>query len=98
MTKKQINIHQELIDACRQYDRTAQVKIYELYYKAMYNTSYRILNNPAEAEDAMQEAFLEAFRKLDTYKEEASFGSWLKRIVINKSLDMLRKKREQTYP
>ena len=98
MTEKKINIHQDLIDACRKYDRTAQVKIYELYYKAMYNTSYRILNNPGEAEDAMQDAFLDAFRKLDTYKAEAPFGAWLKRIVINKSLDALKKKKEFALP
>jgi RNA polymerase sigma factor (sigma-70 family) len=91
-------MHQDLIDACRKFDRTAQVKIYELYYKAMYNTSYRILNHSAEAEDAMQEAFLEAFRKLESYRGDASFGAWLRRIVINKSLDILKKKKEFTFP
>lgn len=91
--KKYIEIHQELIDSCRQNDRTAQIKVYELYYKAMYNTSYRILNNSAEAEDIMQEAFLDAFRKLDTFKGEAPFGSWLKKIVVNKSLDAIKKKK-----
>lgn len=64
----------------------------------MYNTSYRILNNPGEAEDAMQDAFLDAFRKLDSYKAEAPFGAWLKRIVINKSLDTLKKKKEFALP
>ena len=94
LNDKKVNIHQELIEACKQYDRTAQVRIYELYYKAMYNTSYRILNNTAEAEDAMQEAFLEAFRRIGTYREEAAFGAWLRRIVINKSLDALKRKKE----
>ncbi len=98
MSEQKVNIHQDLIDACRKYDRTAQVKIYELYYKAMYNTSYRILNHSAEAEDAMQEAFLEAFRKLESYRGDASFGAWLRRIVINKSLDILKKKKEFTFP
>jgi len=60
----------------------------------MYNTSLRIVNDPAEAEDIMQEAFLEAFRQLGSYAGEGSFGSWLKRIVINRSLDFLRKERE----
>lgn len=46
-----------------------------------------------EAEDVMQEAFLSAFEKIDTYKGEVSFGAWLKKIVINRSLDHLKKKR-----
>ena len=93
MTQKEINIHQHLIDACRENDRTAQVQLYELYYKAMFNTSYRIVHHTTEAEDIMQEAFLDAFKKLDTYKGESSFGSWLKRIVVNRSLDHLKKKK-----
>ncbi len=75
-------------------DRKAQVQIYKLYYKAMFNTALRILNDTAGAEDIMQESFLEAFRRIDTYREESSFGSWLKKIVINKSIDELRKTRE----
>jgi RNA polymerase sigma-70 factor (ECF subfamily) len=88
---KYINIHQELIDACRTGDRNAQLKIYKLYYKAMYNTSLRIVNDTAEAEDIMQESFLDAFLRLHSYSGEGSFGSWLKRIVINRSLDYLKK-------
>ena len=60
----------------------------------MYNTSLRIVNDTAEAEDIMQESFLDAFRLLGSYSGEGSFGSWLKRIVINRSLDYLRKVKE----
>ena len=60
----------------------------------MFNTAYRILNNVHEAEDAMQEAFIKAFNKLDTYSETVSFGAWLKKIVVNTSLDVLRKQKE----
>ncbi len=94
MEGKYINIHQDLIDACRNGDRNAQFRIYKLYYKAMYNTSLRIVNDTAEAEDIMQESFLDAFQRLDSYSGEGSFGSWLKRIVINRSLDCLRRKKE----
>ena len=59
----------------------------------MYNTSMRIIGNKEDAEDVMQEAFLSAFKKLDTYKGEVSFGAWLKKIVINRSLDHLKKKK-----
>jgi RNA polymerase sigma factor (sigma-70 family) len=89
---KDINSH--LIDACRTGDRVAQFKIYKLYYKAMYNTCLRIVNDTAEAEDIMQEAFLDAFLKIASYTGQGSFGSWLKRIVVNRSLDFLRRSRE----
>ena len=60
----------------------------------MYNTSLRIVNNTMEAEDIMQDSFLQAFQRIHSYTGQGSFGSWLKRIVINKSLDTLRKKKE----
>ena len=88
------NIHQDLIDRCRLGESKAQFEIYRLYYKAMYNTSLRILNHEAEAEDVMQESFLDAFRKLDEYKGEGSFGGWLRRIVVNNSIDTLKKRKE----
>jgi RNA polymerase sigma-70 factor (ECF subfamily) len=60
----------------------------------MFNTSLRIVNDTAEAEDIMQESFLDAFRMLDSYTSQGSFGSWLKRIVVNNSLDSLRRAKE----
>ena len=59
----------------------------------MYSICVRIINNETEAEDVMQEAFLKAFSKIDTYKGEVSFGAWLKKIVINRSLDYLKKRK-----
>jgi RNA polymerase sigma-70 factor (ECF subfamily) len=87
------NIHQELIDRCRKGDTKAQFEIYKLYYKPMYNVSLRMVGNDVEAEDVMQESFLKAFTKLDTYRGEVSFGAWLKKIVINRSLDQLKKRK-----
>ena len=87
--------HQELIRACRRGDQKAQFEVYRLYHVAMYNTSLRIVGDPDDAEDVMQEAFLKAFIKLKTYRGEVSFGAWLRRIVINKSLDFLRLKKER---
>ena len=83
--------HKDLVDACVLNDRNAQMEIYDLYYKAMYNTSIRIVNDSFLAEDIMQESFLDAFSKLKTFEWRSSFGSWLKRIVVNKSLDYIRK-------
>jgi len=87
------NIHQDIIERCRSGEQKAQFQIYKLYYKAMYNSCLRIVNNTSEAEDIMQESFLKAFDKIDSYKGEVSFGAWLKRIVINNSLDELRKRK-----
>ena len=87
------NIHQDLIDGCKTGDQKAQFQIYKLYYKAMYNTSLRIVNDSMEAEDIMQESFLSAFEKIDTYSGTVSFGAWLKKIVVNRSLDALSRKK-----
>jgi len=87
------NIHQDLIEGCKNGDQKAQFQIYKLYYKAMYNTSLRIVNDTMEAEDIMQESFLSAFEKIDTYSGTVSFGAWLKRIVINRSLDALNRRK-----
>lgn len=87
------NLHQDLLDGCKSGDQRAQFQIYKLYYKAMYNTSLRIVNDTMEAEDIMQESFLSAFEKIDTYSGTVSFGAWLKKIVINRSLDALGKKK-----
>jgi RNA polymerase sigma factor (sigma-70 family) len=87
------NLHQDLVDGCKAGDQRAQFQIYKLYYKAMYNTSLRIVNDSMEAEDIMQEAFLSAFEKIDTYSGTVSFGAWLKKIVINRSLDSLSKRK-----
>jgi RNA polymerase sigma-70 factor (ECF subfamily) len=87
------NINQSLIDRCRTGDRKAQSELYKMYYKSMYSVSIRILGNARDAEDAMQEAFLSAFRNIDTYQGKVSFGAWLRKIVINRSLDYLKKRR-----
>jgi RNA polymerase sigma factor (sigma-70 family) len=87
------NLHQDILDGCMTGDQKAQFQIYKLYYKAMYNTSLRIVNDTMEAEDIMQESFLSAFEKIDTYSGTVSFGAWLKKIVINRSLDALGKRK-----
>ena len=90
MQNNQQHINQ-LLQACKEQSQPAQFKIYKLYYKAMYNTALRIMGDSFEAEDIMQESFLSAFTKLDTFKGDVAFGAWLKRIVINKSLTQIKK-------
>lgn len=90
-----IDKHADLVGECRQGSRKAQFEIYKLYAKAMYNVTLRIVNNDAEAEDVLQEAFLDAFVKIDAFRGETSFGMWLKQIVIHKSLNVLRKRKAE---
>lgn len=88
-----VNIHQHLIDGCRNGSAEAQYQLYKLYSKAMFNVAWRIANSQADAEDILQESFLSAFRNIHSYKGEAAFGAWLKRIVVNKAINLIRKRR-----
>ena len=83
----------ELIDDCRKGNRKAQFEVYKLYAKAMYNVALRIVNHEAEAEDVLQEGFLDAFTRIETFRGETTFGIWLKQIIINKSINQLRKRK-----
>lgn len=57
----------------------------------MFNTALRIVSDENEAEDVLQDAFVSAFQNLKSYREDASFGAWLKRIVINKALNQVQR-------
>ncbi len=82
----------ELVARCRKGEQRAQMELYNKYQKAMYNTALRIVKDPAEAEDVMQEAFINAFLKLDRFKGQATFGAWLKKITVNLSINALNKR------
>jgi RNA polymerase sigma factor (sigma-70 family) len=90
--------HSDLVEQCKKGDDKAFRELYRLYARAMFNASMRILNNRDEAEDVLQESFVAAFRHIRSFEEKASFGSWLKRIVINKSLDALKKQKKVFIP
>ena len=61
----------------------------------MFNIALRIVNHEAEAEDVLQEAFLDAFGRIKDFRQETTFGLWLKQIVINKSINYLRKRKAE---
>ena len=85
----------DIIEQCKQNDRTAQLKLYNQYCDGMFTVAMRFVKDSMEAEDIVQEAFIKAFAKLHQYKAEVTFGAWLKRIVINKSIDLLKSKKQQ---
>lgn len=80
----------EIIQQCKKNNRRAQLKLYNQYCDAMYNIAFRFMKNSHDAEDVIQEAFIKAFRKIESFKGEVTFGAWLKRIVINESIDTLK--------
>ena len=92
MATPDIHIHDRLIDECRGGSRRAQFRLYELYSKAMFNTAHRIMGNREDAEDMLQEAFTDCFRKIGSYRTDSTFGAWLKTIVINRCISRLRKR------
>jgi RNA polymerase sigma-70 factor (ECF subfamily) len=86
-------LHSHIIDACKNNDAKAQMQLYDLYCKAMCAIACRYVKDNFIAEDIMQDSFIKAFQNINSFKGEVSFGAWLKRIVINSSLDWLKKKK-----
>ncbi|MCX2680210.1 sigma-70 family RNA polymerase sigma factor [Galbibacter sp. EGI 63066] len=84
----------DLIEKCKKNDRKAQMRLYDQYCDGMFCVAMRFLKNTDDAQDAVQEAFIKAFQKIHQFKAEVTFGAWLKRIVVNKSIDFLKSKRE----
>lgn len=86
----------DIVEKCKENDRSAQLQLYRQYCDGMYCVAMRFLKNADDAEDVLQEAFIKAFQKIHQFKGEVTFGAWLKRIVVNKCIDFLKTKREQT--
>ena len=87
------DIHREIIELSKTGNQKAQYQLYKLYSRAMFNICYRMVNNREEAEDLLQDSFCDAFTNLDSFRYESSFGIWLKKIVVNKCINWIRKKK-----
>jgi RNA polymerase sigma-70 factor (ECF subfamily) len=85
--------HKALVEKSKIGDRKSQYKLYQLYVDAMYNVAMRMLGSKEDTEDIIQESFLDAFKNLKSFRYESTFGSWLKRIVVNKCINFLKLKR-----
>lgn len=86
----------EWVEQCRANDRKAQMQLYRQYCGGMFAVAMRFVGNAQDAEDVVQESFIKAFVRLDQYRGEVSFGAWLKRIVVNGSIDHLKSKHHGT--
>lgn len=84
----------DVVQKCKANNRKAQVKLYRQYCDGMFSVAMRYVKNAVDAEDIVQEAFIKAFQKIEQFGGDVTFGAWLKRIVINQSIDFLKTKRE----
>jgi len=86
-------IHQDLIAESIRGSNKARYQLYQLYSKAMFNVCYRMMNNREEAEDMLQETFVVAFQKLNTFRNESGFGTWIKTITVRTCINALNKRK-----
>lgn len=97
MPNKEIDINRALIEKSIRGDSKAQYDLYQLYANTMYFTCYHMMHNKEEAEDMLQDSFSEAFMNLHRFKYESTFGTWLKRIVVNKCINEIKRKKTDLY-
>ena len=88
----------EAIERAKQGDAAAFEVLYNLHKRRVYSLCLRMTTNTAEAEDLTQEAFLQLFRKIGTFRGESAFSTWLHRMAVNVVLSQLRKKGLQVVP
>ncbi len=93
MSTHYTDINHALVERCRQNDRKAQFELYQKYNQAMFNITKRMCRNEEDAKDVLQDAFVSAFKNIEQFSHKVTFGAWLKRIVINKCLDHLKKRK-----
>jgi RNA polymerase sigma factor (sigma-70 family) len=84
---------EELIAMCRRGDPAAYTALYNQHATAVYNSILRLVEHTGEAEDILQESFVSAFKGIHGLKNSAGFRAWVKRIAINKSIDLIRKRK-----
>ncbi|MEN0003199.1 MAG: RNA polymerase sigma factor [Bacteroidota bacterium] len=82
---------QQLIQECLAGKQAAQWQLYKKYAKAMYHTVVRMVVQPSDAEDILQDTFVKVFQKLEAFKGESTLGAWIKRIAINTALSHIQK-------
>jgi RNA polymerase sigma factor (sigma-70 family) len=94
LTNHRINeAERDLVKGCAGNDRIAQRELYNKYCNAMFSTAYRILNNHENAQDALQDAFIQVFRDIGQFRGSSTLGAWIKTIVVRSSIHKLQKEK-----
>jgi len=90
-------LEEELITRSQNGDIDAFEELVARYERKVYAIAYRFMGNPEDASDLAQEAFLKAFQSINGFRQEASFSTWICRIVSNVCRDQLRKAKRQSH-
>jgi RNA polymerase sigma-70 factor (ECF subfamily) len=85
-------VDREIVHRCRRGDVGAFEELYKRYGSRLYTVAYRMTGSAADAEDLVQDIFLQVYRRLDTFRGEAALGTWLHRLAVNACLDFVRSK------
>lgn len=93
MNSAEIDHKAELVNRCRKGEKSAHYGLYLEYADAMFSICNRLIPNPTDAEEILQDAFVKAYTKLNKLKDNRKFGGWLKTITINECLNFLKKKK-----
>lgn len=83
----------DLIERCKNGDATAYTILYNENCVAVYNSILRLIDHTGEAEDILQESFVAAFQGIGDYRDIGAFRAWVKKIALNKSIDLIRKRK-----
>lgn len=85
--------HRDIVEDCMKGNRKAQFELYRLYSQAMYNVCLRMVNNSLDAEDLLQQSFIDVYSKMESFRFESTIGAWIKRIVVNNCINFLKKRK-----
>src|SRR5467141_4771763 len=88
----------EAIVRAREGDAAGFEYLYKAHCRRVYSLCLRMIKNPADAEDLTQQAFLQLFRKIDTFRGESGFSTWLHRVTVNVVLMHLRRHKPAEIP
>jgi RNA polymerase sigma-70 factor (ECF subfamily) len=90
--KEALRVSRDVVAGCKRHDLGAFERLYQQYSGRLYNVAYRMAGNAADADELLQEIFLQVYRRIDTFRGESSLGTWLYRLATNHCLDYIRSK------
>ena len=89
------SIDWELVQRCRKGERKAQYELYQLYKDRVFNIAYRMANSQQDAEDITQMAFVRVFKKIDSFRGDSAFSSWVYRLTVNICINHFRREKRK---
>jgi RNA polymerase sigma-70 factor, ECF subfamily len=93
-----IRTDREVIRAAQRGDVAALATLYEIHRRRIFNLCFRMLRDRSDAEDLTQDVFVQVFRKIDTFRGQSAFSTWLHRLAVNMVLMEIRSRKSNRYP